>query len=69
MPRSRQFSSTAAIFRRGMLVHVRCIIVSMPSTFSIVLASSKVSSAVLPPAPQVTSTNAGSSRPMRSIRA
>ena len=52
-----------------MFVQVRCIIVSRPSTFSIVLASSKVRSAVLPPAPQVTSTNAGSSRPIRSTRA
>jgi hypothetical protein len=68
MPASLACFRAASICVRGMLVHVRCIIVSRPRYFCAVLQISSVFCAVLPPAPQVTSTHMGSRQAILSSR-
>jgi len=59
IPLDLMVSRAWSIFSTGMLVQVRCIIVSTQMMFCILLAMSKVRSAVEPPAPQVMSQKEG----------
>lgn len=68
MPLALIVSRAWSIFSTGMLVQVRCIIVSTQTMFCILLAISRVRSAVEPPAPQVMSQKAGPCATIRSMR-
>ena len=59
MPASLAFFRASVTFSVGMLVQVRCMLASRPKRLRASMVSSKVSSAVDPPAPHVKSTKSG----------